>query len=140
MILIGTNQKSCIEAFGYNEHILLFENLGEQPDAFRLPVVNGTGLAQSREPQKHFGSYEEPTYTLGAVESESSAKSSHWGQNSCQPCQHNLTPILQLCRPSDFLLSNDHKSYRPYEQYGGRYAWQAGTDDILHVDQVSSLE
>ena len=48
MILVGTNQKSCIEAFGYKEHMLLFEYLGE-PDAFRLPVVNGTGLAQTAE-------------------------------------------------------------------------------------------
>ena len=39
--------------------------------------------------------------------------------------------------------SKGHQPYRPYgpyEQYGGRYAWQAGTDDISHVDQVSNLE
>ena len=41
MILVGTNQKSCIEAFGYKERMLLFEYLGEQPDAFLLPLVNG---------------------------------------------------------------------------------------------------
>ena len=56
MIRVGTNQKSCIEAFGYDVPMLLFEYLGE-PDAFRLPVVKRTGLAQSKEPQKHFGSY-----------------------------------------------------------------------------------
>ena len=62
---------------GYMEPMLLFENLGQQPDAFRLPVVNGAGLAQIKEAQKHFGSYEGPTYTLGAVERVSSAKSRH---------------------------------------------------------------
>ena len=45
MILVGTNQKSCIEAFGYKERMLVLEYLGQQ-DAFRLSVVNGTELAQ----------------------------------------------------------------------------------------------
>jgi len=57
MILVSTNQKSCIEAFGYNAPMPLFEYLGEQSDAFRLPVVKRTGQAQSKEPQNHFGSY-----------------------------------------------------------------------------------
>ena len=132
MILIGTNQKSCIEAFGYNEHILLFENLGQQPGVFRLPVVNGTGLGQSNEPQKHFGNYEGPIHIeSGGMRVVSEVQP--WGQNSCQSCQHNLPPVLQLCRPSDFLLDKDSQSYGPYEQYGGRYAWQAGTDDISYV-------
>ena len=57
--------------------MLLFEYLGEQPDAFRLHVVNEAGVAQIKEQQKHFGSYEGPTYTLGLVECVSSAKSRH---------------------------------------------------------------
>ena len=75
----------------YNEHILLFENLGEQSDAFRLPVVNGTGLAQSNEPQKHIGSYERPIH-IGSGGIESSAKSSRGVRSCASRASQNLPP------------------------------------------------
>ena len=54
MILVGTNQKSSIEDLGYSELMLLFE-YWKQPDAFRLPAVNGTELASPKKPTASFG-------------------------------------------------------------------------------------